>query len=697
MASLTERLALLVTLDANGAIRGFNDLGRAADRNLSKTDQRLDLLGSRFQKAGAGAAAFGALAIVGLGKAAKASEDAHLSVVKLENSLRGNRLLAGETAQSFIDLAQAIQSKTAADGDAIVAGQAMLATFRVTGDQIRGLTPLVVDYSRKFGVDMVAANAAVGKALDGSIGALKRNGVSIDEALFKTDRYAAVTQALRDQVGGFAEAEGKTFAGSLERAKNELGDLVEGVGTGAVEAFQALLGPVHGLSEAMTSLDPGLQSVAGKTLTFGAAGLTAAGGVAFVAGKAIELRDSIKDIPNRLSNLGRGLGGLKGGAGLAAGAVGIFAIALFKAKQRSDDLRQAARELADEAERTGKSLEDVALTKLAKTFAESDQVSEAMRELQVSFADLRGPLQGSRDDFDEWADALLAADNQIGGTGRLAGVLVQRVATLRDELGEAQQVTARTAEATRALGSAADDSVDPLASAAEGVSSLGANAKDAATPIAELRTRFNELTDSLNKSISADFAYEDAIADTVDALKRLAEAKGIVIDKDTTQAEKTEAVAQATRNARDALLTQAQAAADAAAEAFALADVNLTAAQKQQVFRDELTKLTGDLQAGSALRIAIDEVISRIDHLAQDRRGSLTLEIRESRLSIASDKLLGPSGGARVGATSTTPTTISPAAQSAGSTSQVNNVTIINPTQEPASTSIRKVRGELAA
>ena len=167
--------------------------------------------------------------------------------------------LAGENSKSFIDLAQSIQDKTAADADQIVEAEALLGTFRLTGDEIRQITPLVVDLSRKFGIDMNSAAIQVGKALDGNVGALKRNGISIDENLFKTDRYAAVTKALREQVGGFAEEEGKTFAGSLERLKNQMGDVAEGVGVGAVDAFTTLFSTVEGGLNFIKDLSPATQ------------------------------------------------------------------------------------------------------------------------------------------------------------------------------------------------------------------------------------------------------------------------------------------------------------------------------------------------------------------------------------------------------------------------------------------------------
>jgi hypothetical protein len=265
--ALLERLAIVVQADAQGAIKELNAVGKAAERELGKAEKGAKNWGATFQKAGVGM--IGAATVMGgaLFKAAQASEEANKSTLLLRNTISNMPKLAGANEEAFTDLATAIQAKTAADGDAIVSGMAMLGTFNLTAKEIQGVTPLVVDYARKFGVDMTQAAIAVGKALDGQIGALKRNGVSIDENLYKTDRYAAVTAALRDQVGGFAEAEGKTFSGQLERLKNQLGDVQEGIGVGVVGALNSAIGPLTTVTEKFTSLDEETQSSIGRFAT----------------------------------------------------------------------------------------------------------------------------------------------------------------------------------------------------------------------------------------------------------------------------------------------------------------------------------------------------------------------------------------------------------------------------------------------
>ena len=76
--------------------------------------------------------AFGGAALVGLGSMAKASEEANLAQVKLQNTIDNMPKLAGASADEFTDLAESIQKVTAADADAIVEAEALLGTFNLT-------------------------------------------------------------------------------------------------------------------------------------------------------------------------------------------------------------------------------------------------------------------------------------------------------------------------------------------------------------------------------------------------------------------------------------------------------------------------------------------------------------------------------------------------------------------------------------
>lgn len=53
MASIAERLALVITADPDDAIRGLTKLERSADRSIGATTNRVDDLGSSLTRIGA--------------------------------------------------------------------------------------------------------------------------------------------------------------------------------------------------------------------------------------------------------------------------------------------------------------------------------------------------------------------------------------------------------------------------------------------------------------------------------------------------------------------------------------------------------------------------------------------------------------------------------------------------------------------
>ena len=343
--AFTEALRMLITADTGGAVRNITAVGAATDNHLGKSQKTIDKWGKGLTTAGAGMVAFGAAALFGLGKAALASEDAELGFRKLQNSIANNPKLSAASAEGFRKQADAIQDVTAADADAIVAGQAVLAQRKLDANQIKELTPLIVDLARKKGIDEVTAFTLASKAVDGNAGALKRAGISIDEAAFKSDAFGATVDALRSSVGGFAETEGKTFAGSLERMKNELGDVVEGVGTGAVDAFTSLFSVVDAGSDKLNELSPAAQNAIGKFATFGSVALVAAGALSFTIGQAITMRSRFADAAVAVSGLVTRMGGLAGIARAAAGTAGIGAV-VFGLKELGDALAPARADIS---------------------------------------------------------------------------------------------------------------------------------------------------------------------------------------------------------------------------------------------------------------------------------------------------------------------------------------------------------------
>lgn len=567
--SLTEALRLLITADTAGAVHGIEKVGvasKAADKHVKSSQASLDKWGRGLTTAGAGMAAFGGVALVGLAHAAKASEEANLSTVKLKNTIANMPKLAGENSKQFTDLAQKIQGYTAADGDAIVAGEAMLGTFNLTAKQIKDITPLVVDYSRKFGVDMVSAAAQVGKALDGNVGALKRNGVSIDETMFKTDRYGAVQKALRQQVGGFARAEGATFAGSLERMKNQLGDLEEGVGAGAVDAFTTLFGAVGKVAGAMESISPGTQSAIGKFATFGSVALVAAGGMSFLIGQAIKMRANFAVAAEGISNLTGKLGGLKTVAGVAGGVAAIGALVL------------EAKHLGDEADKLN----------VSKITAALNSVSESGNKAALQMVKVSLAFNHGERDIRSIAVASVPAAREFVRMAESLGAPESLIRKLNKAIAEKKAEDIGATSAQRDY----NTEVENAAGALEGEAAATTAAKDA----------LQEYEDELHALLDPLFGMQDALQDN-------AKAQGDVVAKqlEATAAERAYLVAVKKHgpNSKEA----AAASLNLMAAQQALTDANRGAVRSAENVDTAIAELRAEIKKNPA---ALDQAKAKL-------------------------------------------------------------------------------------
>jgi hypothetical protein len=245
----------LVGKAANSTGKTFGDLeGRAKKLGVATggLGQKFSALSGLSKQAGTGIAGMSSLATVGLAAAGaaavafgassvKAYEESQQAQLKLTNTLEKMPKLAGANVQAFNDQSHALQNLTGISDEETTVAQAMLGTFQLTQDQILKMTPLVADFAKKFGVDLVSASLQVGKALQGQIGALQRQGISIDKAAYSLDHFGAVQDALTQQAGGFAEAYGRTASGKADIFRGKIDDLKEAVGKGLQPALEHLV------------------------------------------------------------------------------------------------------------------------------------------------------------------------------------------------------------------------------------------------------------------------------------------------------------------------------------------------------------------------------------------------------------------------------------------------------------------------
>lgn len=271
---------------ASGVINGVQgEIG-----GLEKGAGRLGgiLKGGLMIGAGAAVAGIGALGAV-LGSSVKAASEAEDIQAQLKAVLKSTGGVAGVTADAINEHALALSEVTRYEDDAIVAADNILLTFTNIGkDAFPKATEAVLDLSTAFGMDLQSAAMMVGKALNDpeqGLTALNRAGVQFTDSqkemiktMVETGDVAGAQDIifgeLNKQIGGSAEAAGKTFSGQLDIMKNALGNVGEEIGGALIPILTDMaikFGPglIEGAKKfadwAVTDLIPALQNV-GKWL-----------------------------------------------------------------------------------------------------------------------------------------------------------------------------------------------------------------------------------------------------------------------------------------------------------------------------------------------------------------------------------------------------------------------------------------------
>lgn len=337
-----ERLQILIDADAGGAVREFKKVGNTADRELGKATKSLDRMSSKLTSFGAGAVVGAAALGAGLAMFAKEASAAETQQLKLTNSIKNSTAAFPGNGKALRDQAAALMKVTVADDDAIVSAQALLVQFGRTSKETLALTPLVVDLSRKMGIDLDAAAKAVGKSSEGSSGALKKMGIEVVDLGGGASDTQNTIAALAGSVGSFAESEGQTFAGQLDIMKNKFGELKESIGKGVLDVVM----PIASIGTALSDVNPVIGQTVGKVGTIGAASSLAVGGVSILAGQAIKLRGAFTTVTGEGAAATRsmtGFGKAAAGIGLVVGTaiVADLVFGVINSGKAADDTAKA--------------------------------------------------------------------------------------------------------------------------------------------------------------------------------------------------------------------------------------------------------------------------------------------------------------------------------------------------------------------
>ena len=217
-----SRIPVIIDVKEKGA--------KKADRNIKSLSGSLGGLAKSAALAGGAFLGAGAL-VSGLKAATAAAAEQELAEKKL-------RFAAGGLTNELIKQAQALQKNTIFGDEAIISQQAYLASLGLTGDQIKDTISASLDLAAATGMSLESAVMNTSKTLSGMAGELgEKLGPAFRELTPEALKAGEGIKFIAEQFGGTAQAEAKTFAGTITQTKNAIGDLAEVIGIAMTPAL----------------------------------------------------------------------------------------------------------------------------------------------------------------------------------------------------------------------------------------------------------------------------------------------------------------------------------------------------------------------------------------------------------------------------------------------------------------------------
>lgn len=331
MATFTERLALVIDADGKGAIKAIEGVGNAAQRELGKTEDRLERTSKKMVAMGTVALTAGAVAATGLYKAAQSAQDLADSQDKanvvfgegnraLEEFARGAATNLGKSKASALDVAATfgqLGKNVGLQGKALEDFGTQLATR-------------TADIAEAYKKDFETVEAAIQGGLRGRGKALLELGVVINDQTVKNEAYRSgiarvgeelsagqktqaayklIMEQTSEVAGTFANSQGDIGV-TADQAKARLEDLKASIGAGALPVIDKLATVAGGLVDKFNGLPEPVKNVVSTLGTVVTGAALVGGALSIVGGKLLTARDAftkLDDAGNRsMNNLGRG-------------------------------------------------------------------------------------------------------------------------------------------------------------------------------------------------------------------------------------------------------------------------------------------------------------------------------------------------------------------------------------------------------
>ena len=252
----------------------------------------------------AGIKSFCETAIEGFNAATEAETKLEAVLMNVPSIMAQGAGAATAAKDRLVELADSLEEVGVVAGDVTTAGLQQLATFQLTEESLKKLTPGMADLiAQQKGInasqeDAIGYANLLGKAMTGQTGALSRAGIIMTDyqaQVMKTgteeQRAAMLAEILAANVGGVNEALAQTDAGKIAQTQNLLGRAQDEIGG----KLMKLKAEIYGFA---AQYIPALQNAAMKAIDMIAPKIEAA--MTWIAGHTEDIKTALVKVKDGL-------------------------------------------------------------------------------------------------------------------------------------------------------------------------------------------------------------------------------------------------------------------------------------------------------------------------------------------------------------------------------------------------------------
>jgi hypothetical protein len=128
---------------------------------------------------------------------------------------------------------------------------ALASLVRVTKDvgKAQELTNLAMDISAGTGKDLEAVSTALSKAYNGNLGALKKLGIPLSDAIVKSKDFNQAQVVLAETFRGAAATSAATYAGQMKILSERVSEFKEGIGAKLLPVLSRVFSAINQISD----------------------------------------------------------------------------------------------------------------------------------------------------------------------------------------------------------------------------------------------------------------------------------------------------------------------------------------------------------------------------------------------------------------------------------------------------------------